>query len=264
MFEHGEMAEASQLAALAQRFRPAVLAAEQTLPVAEAFLPLLPLDGLPRGSRVSVSGAGATSITMALLAEASRGGSWTAIVGVPSWGWAASVRSGVAAQRTVVVDEPPVSQWGQVIAALVDTFDLVVVDPTHQVTASDARRLAARTRERGSVMVDVRVDDGRRRFRWPIDADLSFSVSTSAWSGLGDGFGRLDDRELTVSASGRRGADRQRRIQVRLDGSGHLAAAASMNTTPMNAAPTNAAPTNTAALPAVDPTAPKRRLRSVG
>lgn len=175
-------------------------------------------------------------------------------MGVPSWGWAASVRSGVAAQRTVVVDEPPVSQWGQVIAALVDTFDLVVVDPTHQVTASDARRLAARTRERGSVMVDVRVDDGRRRFRWPIDADLSFSVSTSAWSGLGDGFGRLDDRELTVSASGRRGADRQRRIQVRLDGSGRLAAAAS----------TNAASTNTAALPAVDPTAPKRRLRSVG
>ena len=104
------------------------------------------------------------------------------------------------------------------------------------------------------MIVDVRVDDGRRRFRWPIDADLSFSVSTSAWSGLGDGFGRLDDRELTVSASGRRGADRQRRIQVRLDGSGRLAAAAS----------TNAASTNTAALPAVDPTAPKRRLRSVG
>ena len=45
-------------------------------------------------------------------------------------------------------------------AALVDALDIVIVDPSHQVTASDARRLAARSRERGAVIVDLAAGSG--------------------------------------------------------------------------------------------------------
>ena len=209
------------LAEIAERIRPTVLAAEQTLDVPEPLDELFPLGGITRGSRVSLRGAGATSLCMAMLAEASRQGSWIAVVGVASFGWAAAARGGWNLQRCVFVDEPPASQWGTVMAALVDALDIVVTDPAHPVGATEARRLAARSRERGSVIVDLALEAGldgggagRTRSRWPAEADLTLTAHTNGWSGLGVGTGLLGERALRVEAIGRRGAGRPRTIEV--------------------------------------------------
>ncbi|HBX79308.1 MAG TPA: hypothetical protein DEG43_16835 [Acidimicrobiaceae bacterium] len=216
----------SELEQLAQRIRPTVLSAERTLPVAELYRPLFPMGGLVRGTRIAVEGAGATSVAMSLLAPASQAGSWVAVVGIGSWGWAAAVRAGIDRTRTVVIDDPPASQWATAVAALVDSFDLVVVDPTHQIGGVDARRLAARTRERGSVVVSLQLADQRRRFRWPTEPDHSLAVSTTAWTGLEVGHGYLQERRMSVAATGRRGAVRERRVEVCIDAQGTLVAAA--------------------------------------
>lgn len=218
-------APALTLAEIAERIRPTVLAVEQTLEVPAPLAELFPLGGIVRGSRVSLRGAGATSLCMAMLAEASRQGSWIAVVGVAPFGWAAAVRNGWNLQRCVFVDEPPASQWGTVMAALVDALDIVVTDPAHQVGAAEARRLAARSRERGSVIVDLALDAalaGRSRSRWPIESDLTLTARTGGWSGLGVGTGLLGERELCIEAIGRRGAGRPRTIEVSVGVDGSL------------------------------------------
>lgn len=212
----------SELSEIIERIRPTVLAAERTLTVHEALRPLFPLGGLARGSRLSLRGTGAASVCMATLAEASREGSWIAVVGVGAWGWSAAARAGWSLERSVFVVEPPVGQWGTVVAALVDAVDVVVVDPAHQVTAADARRLAARSRERGAVVVDVSVADGRRRYRWPTEADLTITVEPVAWEGLEAGHGVLGDRVVRVNGGGRRGAARQRGVDLRIGSDGSL------------------------------------------
>ena len=214
------LAETMALSDLADRFRPVVLAGEKTLSVADAFVPILPMGGLVRGGSVAVRGIGATSVSLALLSDASRQGSWISFVGIDSLGWAAVARAGLDLGRTVAIDAPPTARWSTVVAALVDAFDVVVVDPLHQVGATDARRLSARIRERGSVLMCIDASDGRRRFRWPTEPDLAISVAESRWSGLGAGSGHLDGRVVSVSVTGRRAADRRRRTELRLTGTG--------------------------------------------
>ena len=72
--------------------------------------PLLPGGGLRRGATVSVTAAagvgGATSLALALVAEASRAGSWVAAVGLPSLGLVAADELGVALERLVLVAAP--------------------------------------------------------------------------------------------------------------------------------------------------------------
>jgi hypothetical protein len=119
-----------------------------------------------------------------------------------------------------MIGEPPVQRWATVAAALVESFDLVVIDPTHQVSAADARRLAARARERGAVVVHLCVEDGRRRYRWPTQPDHTVEASSVRWSGLGDGHGHLRECRITVSAGARRGGAQRELTVVRgVDGS---------------------------------------------
>lgn len=215
----------TELATLIEAIRPTVLSGERIHDVPESLRPLFPLGGLARGSRVRIGGAGSASVCMAIVSEASRQGSWVAVVGVGAWGWSAAARAGLQLDRSVFITPPPTSQWGTVVAALVDAVDVVIVDPTHQVTASDARRLAARSRERGSVIIEVAIDDGRRRFRWPSDPDLGLMVETVSWSGLGQGHGTLGDRWVSVVATGRRGATKVRRTDVLISASGVVVSA---------------------------------------
>ena len=134
----------SQLRRIVDRSRPTVLAREQVLPVLPALCELLPGGALQRGTTVSVQGEAATSLALALLAGASAAGSWIAIVGLPSLGLAAAAELGLALERLVVVRDPSPASWGSVVAALVGSFDAVLLAPTHRVRPADSRRLAAR------------------------------------------------------------------------------------------------------------------------
>jgi hypothetical protein len=218
------------LGALAERVRPVTLAREQRLPVLPALESLLPGGGLRRGSVVSVSAAvsasppagpaaapvsggpaaapvsgGATSLALALVAEASAGGSWVAGVGLRSLGLAAAAELGVALERLVLVAAPRCDDWPGVVAALVDGFDLVVIGPVahRSMRAADARRLVARTRERGSVLVLLGAGDDH-------GTDVRLRVVASEWQGVGEGHGHLQRRRVRVESGGRGEASRTR------------------------------------------------------
>jgi hypothetical protein len=186
---------------------------DRVLPVPPELRPLLP--GLRRGSTVSVA-PGFTSLVPALLAAASTGGAWVAVVGMPGLGAPAAAQVGVVLERLALVPYPG-PEWPAVVAALLDGLDVVVVAPPGPVTDRVASRLAARARQRGSVLVSYGEWTG---------ADLALAAGAAAWSGLGAGHGRLRCRELTITARGRGAATRPRRVRVRLpDPGGRLAPA---------------------------------------
>lgn len=187
--------------------------ADRILPVAPELRPLFP--GLRRGSTVSVA-SGFTSLVPALLTAASAGGAWVAVVGMPGLGASAAAQVGVALERLALVPYPG-PEWPAVVAALLDGLDVVVVAPPGPVTDRVASRLAARARQRDSVLVSYGLWTG---------ADRIFAAEAPAWSGLGAGHGRLRYRELTITARGRGAATRPRRVRVRLpDPAGRLAPA---------------------------------------
>lgn len=216
--EHGD------LAALAERVRPVTLTREQRLPVLPALEALLPGAGLRRGTTVSVGAAagvgGATSLALALVAQASIAGSWVATVGVPSLGLVAADELGVALERLVLVAAPERDGWGGVVAALIDGFDVVVIQAGRGgVRPADARRLVARARERGAVLVQLGTG-------WPDGADLQLEVTQAHWEGLDAGHGHLQARKVQVVRRGRGEAAQPHHLDLWLPApSGELATA---------------------------------------
>ncbi|HEX4902500.1 MAG TPA: hypothetical protein VFV42_06800 [Acidimicrobiales bacterium] len=205
----------ARLAGVADRIRPTMLAREQRLPVLPALEALVP--GLRRGSTLSVDGPAATSLALALAAGPSQDGAWVAAVGFPSLGLLAAAELSVALERLVLVADPgddgDAAVWPAVVAALVDAFEVVLVHAGERVRAADGRRLVARTRERGAVLVQV---GGSRptRATWPEGADVALTVAGATWEGLGEGHGHLRARRVTVEAGGRRDAARPRRAEL--------------------------------------------------
>ena len=198
-----------ELRDIAGRVAPVALAGDQLLAVLPALEGLVPAKGLRRGSVVGVSGdTGATSLALALLAGPSSAGSWTAVVGMPGLGAVAASELGVDLSRCALVPVPGPA-WATVVAALVDAIDVVAVRPPARVRAADARRLSARARERGAVLVVVGP--------WPEGPDVRLQVSGPVeWAGLGCGHGALAARRLPVAGSGRGAAARERRATLEL------------------------------------------------
>lgn len=199
----------ARLRSLAEQVRPTTLGVEQVIPVDATLADLFPRGGIARGSVVGVTGPGAVSLTATLVAAASHTGSWVAWVSCGDIGWAAIAEMGVALERVVAVPDVPTGQWATVVAALLDAIDVVVVSPTHQVRAVDARRLAARARERGSVVTAM-----APRHRWPTEYDVALRCEGERWDGLGNGHGRLRSRQVRVTRSGRRSAAQERGAEL--------------------------------------------------
>ena len=199
---------------------PVALAGERLLPVLPALEPLLPAAGLRRGSVVAV--AGSASLALAMVAAATAEGSWGAAVGMPTLGPVAAAELGIVLDRFPLVPRTEAGGpggWPAVVAALLDALDVVVARPDRSVRPDDARRLAARARERGSVLVVVggategaagRAAGGAA---WPA-ADVRLTVARAEWVGLGGGWGRLRGRRLEVVAGGRGSAARERRVAL--------------------------------------------------
>lgn len=183
------------------------MAGERLLPVLAPLESLFPARGLRRGSVVSVTGS--TSLALSVLAAASAQGSWCAAVGFSSLGLAAAAELGVALERFPLVASPARGSgngsWAWVVAALVDAFDVVLARPPALVKGANARRLTARVRERGAVLVVA--GDG-----WPEAAEVQLRVASMAWEGVGQGHGRLQGRRVEVVAAGRGAAARERRV----------------------------------------------------
>ncbi|MEV4057984.1 hypothetical protein AB0J55_42840 [Amycolatopsis sp. NPDC049688] len=192
---------ASRVAAQAERAR----ATGRVLPVVPALAGLLPGGGLRRGSTVAVHGG--TSLLLALLASPTNSGSWAAVVGLPSLGLAAAAEYGVDLARVALVPRPGV-ELPAVVAALLDGVDLVAVQ-AETLHPSVARRLSARARHRGAVLLSAGA--------WP-GADVELSCRREPWSGPSDGYGHLRTRRALVRAHGRGAAARPLTAELALPG----------------------------------------------
>lgn len=160
--------------------------------------------GLRRGSTVAVLGS--TSLALALLAPASTHGSWASVVGQPSIGLLAAAEAGVVLDRLALVPQPGPDAPG-VLAALLDGMDIVLVGPRAGLADADRRRLMARARERGSVLVSTAP--------WP-GAAVVLGVRTLGWVGAGEGEGRLRSLDVRVTRSGRGAAGHRLSVELSL------------------------------------------------
>jgi hypothetical protein len=197
------------------RHRDDVLTGEGLLPVLPALRGLLPGAGLQRGSVVTSGDWGLLSL--ALVAGAVDDGAWCAIVGVPPAGVRAAAEAGLDLGRLLLVADPGPG-WPQVVASLLDGFDLVVLCPPDQPSASLRRKLEAAARRYGSVLV-VAGD-------WP-GAQSHLLVTDAEWTGIGAGHGRLRARRAQVVASGRGAGERARSAWLWLPGPDGTVTAAS-------------------------------------
>jgi hypothetical protein len=175
--------------------------AQRTLPLLAAFAELVPQGVLQRGSVVACEGPAAVSLALALAAGPSQGGCWVGMAAVPFVGLGAAAELGMVLQRMIAVADPPTpfteSQWADIVAALVDGFDVVVLGPAlQQLRAATIRRLQARLQSRGAVAITVGVPG--------FGADVRLVSANPAWVGLGQGHGVARGRVTEVQCVGRR------------------------------------------------------------
>jgi hypothetical protein len=191
----------------------ATLAHERTIPVVQALADMVPSGQLQRGSNLAVHGVGATSFALALAGEAVRNGSFLAIIAPPTFGLGACIDFDVPLRRVVQFSLTEASSWAQVVAAVIEGFDIVMLADAQRVSAGQTRKLIARNRERGSVLLRVGGP------AWPDAADLRFDVGEPAWTGLGAGHGHLQARQVAVQVAGRRHRGAPRTHQILLPAS---------------------------------------------
>jgi hypothetical protein len=181
---------------------PLLLTDRPPLAVPPALTPLL-RDGLRRGSTTAVLGS--TSLVLAMIAAACTAReAWAAVVGQPSLGLLAAAQTGVALERLAVVPHPGVDA-PTVVAALLDGIDVVVVGPGTHLADADRRRLMARARDRGSVLLSTAPWSG---------AGTVLTVEGGRWTGVGDGDGRLRAHELRITRTGRGSAGQAQDLRV--------------------------------------------------
>lgn len=169
------------------------------------------LSGLLQLQTGGTYGVAAASLAALLMAGPSSDGAWCAVVGTAELGLEAAAMVGVNLDRVVAVPDPG-PLWLEVVAALVDVLDLVVVRPPatrrnapqrSALSAKDASRLAARLRARGSILV-VWGD-------WP-RCDARLGLTDVVWHGVSAGHGHLQARQVTVEVAQGAGPSRRRRL----------------------------------------------------
>jgi hypothetical protein len=191
-----------RLESVGRQSAPVVLARDRSIPVPGALGALVPGSALRRGATVVVAGSlggGATSLALELVAATTATGEWAAAVDPHSTlGAEAAASIGVSLERFAVIRGCPLERWSTVVAALLEGVSLVLAEVPRRVVASDARRLVARARERGSVLVALEAGA-----RWPADAALRLNAAGGVWRGLVPGAGLLGERARSVRVEGR-------------------------------------------------------------
>lgn len=174
-----------------------------TLPLAPAWVPIVPGGGLQRGRVYACRGTGARSLALAMVARAVAGGSWLAAVDVGDLGYGAMAEAGIALERVVAVSTGGAGNVARVLGALCDGFDLIIVGSSVR-DLTDTRRLVSRVQAQRSVLVIV----GEHG---PLVPDVVLSGEGASWAF--DSHARR--RTLTVRCHGRRVAgESTHRIEV--------------------------------------------------
>ena len=196
------------------------LVVPEPLVVADDVRQLLPDAGLVRGRIVRCTGDAGLSLALSLVARATQQGSWLGVVGVAHLGVLAAVEHGVAPERMVFVHPPNTSrEWSVTVAAVMDGFDVLIVAIPPRLSSNDARRVQARLQSRRAVMIIV--DGGvlprsiSRHETDPLHADVVLDTKTTSWSGVDNGSGYLQHRDVCIRVSGRRVAHQREHLVKR-------------------------------------------------
>jgi hypothetical protein len=174
-------------------------ASETLLPVPESLVGLLP-SGLPRGAVAVASGA--LSLPVSMAAAVTAGGGHVAVVGLPDFGLLAAAEMGADLSRLAVIPDPGTDPV-EVAAVLMDGMDLVVLGLAGRtVTATRARAVVARARQKGCTVVVTRGE-------WQ-DASIRLHARVCGYEMTADrggvpvpGCGRISRVQLSVRARGR-------------------------------------------------------------
>jgi hypothetical protein len=179
--------------------------------------PLIPGGVLTRGTIVSAPprggaafpGGGAISyLTLALIAGATAGGAWAAVIGYPNFGIAAASGLGADLSKILLLDRPG-DRWADAAAVLAGAADLVLLHAPRRPDAAQVRRLTHRLRpterQRGCVLVVTSP--------WEA-AHIALVVREARWEGVGEGTGNLAGRHVTIDATGRATHGRRREIEL--------------------------------------------------
>ncbi|GAA4609711.1 hypothetical protein BJY16_007465 [Actinoplanes octamycinicus] len=121
-----------------------------------------------------------------------REGAWACVSGMPQFGALAAAEAGIPLELALVPEPGP--DWPTIVATLIDGVDLVAIRPPGPISPTVASRLAARARQRGTVLLPIG--------EWP-DADVTLRRVSARWEGLGNGQGRLRRPITEVQADGR-------------------------------------------------------------
>lgn len=208
----GRQVEAPQLGS-SEGLRTAAEIQAATVTVAGPLHSLLP-EGVAPGSTVAVAG----SIGLALTLVASLAGEERWVAGV-TWGPLGVVAArelGLRWDRLILVRPSDRESWPTATAVVLDAFDIVVVRRPGRSNERDVRRLMARARDRGAVLVAIETADHGRE--WWARADVRVRVTGRRWEGLGDGCGHLRRRRVIVEATGRGRLARARCSELWLPG----------------------------------------------
>lgn len=176
----------------------ASLAAERTLPAGSLFAGVL--TEVARGATVACTGGAAVGAALALAAGASQAGSWVAVAGQASLGLGAAHEAGVELARLVAV--PGVGfderRWGDVLGAMIDGFDVIVVGQALAgLRAGMGRRVQARLRARGAIAITIGAHPS-------LSAEIRVDTGAAHWDGIGAGYGVARARHLEVEVRTRR------------------------------------------------------------
>ena len=159
-------------------------------------------EALPASAVGIVSGTGATSLALALLAGGTTGQAYAAAIGLPHLGLEAAGELGVTLEHLVLCPTPG-RAWPEATALALEACALVLLAPPTACTEAVARRLAARVRERRSLLLLLAGPAGSP-WSWPGVRDVVLEAAAVHWTGLCEGPGRLETRELLVTVSGHR------------------------------------------------------------
>lgn len=185
---------------------------DRALSVDPEFAEVLEHGALQMGRSYEVHGN--VAFSLALAAQATRRGSWAAVIGFPELGAEAVSQLGVNLAQVVFIPRPG-PHWLHVASALVGNVDIVIMNPgqdapKNQKAPAPNGKLSqfnAKLRQANTVLL--------AHSPWLHAAEV-FRVSTRAWEGLGRGHGRLRACEFSVSAQSRT-SHRSRSLSVRLD-----------------------------------------------
>lgn len=158
------------------------------IPVHPALTHALP-HGLARGAITTTHGS--TYIALTLIAHHTQNNGWAAIVGAPNINYTTLQDLGAKLNHIITIPHPG-DKTPEVIAALIEGTDLILLGPRITLTASEQRTLTARNRERGTHIITQTPWKGAR---------THLTAQQGPWQGTRQGLGRLTATNYTLTTT---------------------------------------------------------------